>query len=228
MGFGWKSWCFCTRSSRGLGGSRNNGEHKAMEMKYELKSGIEVGYRQFRPKDTTVCSQILVENAISEFRLLGRFGEWEHEITRVYAEEGSGGDSEEGFGNGLPGTVKRREFRVATLEDRPVGVMGFRRYTHLEGELSSLSVDPRFHGKGIGKLLISLETLRQIQRGIRIFHAYSGERSRRIFLRLGFSVDPTLWPGRLEDSVVPLSSYRVERLKLKSEELLREVMENET
>ncbi|MFH2106957.1 MAG: GNAT family N-acetyltransferase [Candidatus Micrarchaeota archaeon] len=162
------------------------------QMKLRLESGINVIYRKFERPDARKCTQILLQNFEP---LRSRIGEeeWQKQIGDRYGEPN------------LPRLAEERDYQViTTLDGDVVGVMGFVKYSEKEGEISNLSVDERFQGKGLGKLLVTMGILQKIQEGIVGFYAHAGQQSRTIFMKLGFSEKENMGETALGTTVLPL------------------------
>ncbi|MDO8553583.1 MAG: GNAT family N-acetyltransferase, partial [Candidatus Micrarchaeota archaeon] len=146
------------------------GEHR-------LKSGVTVIYRPFVQGDSRRVSEILLDNFRPLEKEMGPTW-WKEVIEEVYREEN------------IPKLDRERDYRVVTMRGEVVGLGGFIPYTDTSGEMSNLSVNPKFHGMSIGKFLVLLRLGEKIEHGITKFYAYTGKQSGRIYQQLGFVEEP--------------------------------------
>jgi len=177
---------------------------------YALKSGIRVSYRPFRTGDAKRVSKLLLANFAP---LQEEFGQakWDQEIGQVYKAEH------------IPKIAGKRNYHVVAIGKRIVGVVGFINYSKVSGEVSNLSVDPIFQGKGLGTLLVILSMRQKIGEGVSHFLAYAGQQSRGIFLMLGFQEKRTLPKSEYGDGMLPLETRDVDLLRIKGERMLSEL-----
>lgn len=180
---------------------------------HRLRSGVVVTYRAFRGSDAKECSGILLRN----FKpLIERMGQetWNREIGEVYSESNIGSVATE------------RDYYVAIIDDKLVGVIGFCPFSDRIMEVSNLSVDPIVQGKGIGKLLVALGLLTKIKEGVEKFYAYCGTESRALFTKFGFTEceDPRPDLG-IAEGFVPLETDANDLLVHRTTELLGRFVE---
>lgn len=146
-----------------------------MRTKYHLRSGISVIHRPFERHDSVRCSQILLRNFEPLKTDMGS-DEWEKHFGKVYTP------------SNMLVLAKQRDYHVVTIPNELViGLMGFVPDFGHEAEMANLSVDPDYHGKGIGKLLVALGVLTKMREGCVEFFAYSSRQSKPILCQLGAS-----------------------------------------
>jgi GNAT superfamily N-acetyltransferase len=164
---------------------------------YRLKSGVTVVCRKFQPKDSHSCSALLNQS----FKIPERIPPGAHQL---YEKELAPYDWQN-----ILRTAQKRDYRVAEVDGRVVGVVGVLRvppareivqtaqrhgfhndyidqHRPAAAEVLDLVVKTEFRHKKIGSILMMAALVDKIAEGIQHFHAYPPARAAPLMLYGGF------------------------------------------